>query len=343
MKDARAHVLRIAPFAILLGLLAFSLCSVGCSGNGRPGNGSLDPLLEALRENVDTARIERVIAHLSSQEAEGRPTGAPVMEEVRSFLVERMTEAGLSPAHVLGLEGFRQEFQMPARSSFIETPPGVEAIEGANLVGIIPGETDDLLLITANYDGMGKDPDSGKIYPGADYNASGVAAVLEIARFLASRAGRPRWTVVVALLDGEECGGFGSSALAELIEDRGLKDRCRAINLEGLGGGQGDYMNLWDQNYKKNRPTVEAILGAAEDLGIEVELGGTDPGTSASVFLLHHIPAVTCEWSWYERKEHEHFHRVTDTLDNMDPENVRKVTTVVALASYRMAWSGSGS
>jgi len=335
MVNPRSSLLTL--ISLLLVLTSLSPLA-GCSGPGTSQNRGEDAFLQAAREKIDRDHIERVIGYLASEETGGRATGSPRMEEVRSFLVARMEEVGLEPAQILGLGDFRQTFPVPAKNCFLENASEEGVVEGVNLVGTIPGETDELLLITANYDGMGRDPVSGGIYPGADYNASGVAAALEIARFLCSLPNKPSWTVGIALLDGEECGGLGSSALAQLLEDRGLRDRCRVINLEGLGGGQGDYMDIWDQNYKKNRPTVEALLEAAGDLGVEVELGGADPGTSASVFFLYHIPAVSCDWSWFDRKEHQHFHRVTDTLENMNPENTRKVASVVALASCRMAW-----
>lgn len=335
MRYSRCSIpLLVSLISVLL--LFFSPC--GCSHPKFSDGSNHDPLLEAVDKGIERRSIEQVIAFLSSKEAGGRPTGSSEMALVRSYLMARMEEAGLEPVTSLGLEDYRQTFPVPAKNCFVESPPEGGVVEGVNLLGIIPGKTDELLLITANYDGMGKDLDTGEIYPGADYNASGVAAALEIARFLRSLSQEPDWTVGIALLDAEECGGYGSSALAQLLDDRGLKERCRVINLEGLGGGEGDYMDLWDQNFRKNRPTAEAILKAAEELGVTVELGGADSGSSAAVFFAYRIPAVNCDWSWFDRKEHEHFHRPTDTLENMNPDNVKRVATVVALASLRMAW-----
>jgi hypothetical protein len=109
------------------------------------------------------------------------------------------------------------------------------------------------------------------------------------------------------------------------------------INLEGLGAGDEYYMDVWDLNYRKNRPTVEAIDGAASLLEVVLEIGGADPGTSASIFFLFHLPAVTCDWSWFERDDHPDFHLFSDTPDKINREGLLQVTQVVAVATWMLA------
>ena len=110
-----------------------------------------------------------------------------------------------------------------------------------------------------------------------------------------------------------------------------------ALNLEGLGAGSGDYMDVWDLNYRKNRPTVEAIDEAAALLEVELELGGERLGTSASTFFLFHIPAVTVDWSWFERDDHPDFHLPTDTADKIREDGLLQVTKVVAAATWELS------
>ena len=237
------------------------------------------------------------------------------------------------------MEGYRQEFQVPAERCFLEEPLAVDtAVTCANIMGMIPGDPGgEMVVVVANYDGLGRDPDTGAIYPGADYNASGASAVLELARVFATGEEKPRATLVFALLGAEECGGYGSKALADSLQAEELRDRVHVINLEGLGAGDGDYMDVWDLNYRKNQPAVKALDEAAALLGVELELGGQDPGTSAATFFLYHIPAVTCDWSWFERNEHLDFHLPSDTPDRLNPEGMLKVTRVVAVAVRKLA------
>jgi hypothetical protein len=130
-----------------------------------------------------------VIEYLSSEELKGRPTGSTESGEVQDYLEENLIELGLLPVEQLGLEGFRQEFEVPPERCFLEDPPPPDQpVTAANILGMIPGESaEDMIILTANYDGLGRDPDAGSVYPGADYNASGVSAVLELATIFASQ------------------------------------------------------------------------------------------------------------------------------------------------------------
>lgn len=84
-----------------------------------------------------------------------------------------------------------------------------------NVIGILPGKDDDLkeevVLISAHIDhvGIGREVNGDKIYNGADDDASGVTAVLELARALAA-SDRPKRTVIFALFGAEELGGVGA-------------------------------------------------------------------------------------------------------------------------------------
>ena len=159
-------------------------------------------------------------------------------------------------------------------------------------------------------------------------------AIIELATIFTSLDLRAEKTLVFALLGAEECGGYGGAALAEALEAGEWGDRVHIINLEGLGAGDGYYMDVWDLNYRKNRPTVEAIDEAASLLGVVLELGGADPGTSASTFFLFHIPAVTCDWSWFERDEHPDFHLPSDLPERINQTGLLEVTQVVAVATW---------
>ena len=324
---------------LLLTAAAITLLIAGPGCGASPPSQGQDRYLLSLAERVDASRMLETVDYLASEELRGRPAGSPQSAGLEAGLAEDFARLGLQPVDQFALGGFRQEFQVPAERCFLETPSAPDAVVTcANILGKIAGESGtEMVILTANYDGMGVDAATGAVYPGADYNASGASAVLELAAVFSSLDIKPGKTIVFALLGAEECGGYGSRALAESLEAGGFRSSVRIINLEGLGGGEGDYMDIWDLNYRKNRPTVEAVDEAASLLGVELELGGADPGTAAGTFFLYHLPAVTCDWSWFERGEHPDFHLPTDTPDRLNREGMGKVTRVVAVATWLLA------
>jgi Peptidase family M28 len=322
-------------------LIAALTAGLGCgSSTTQQNNDSADSgSLRSLADLIDVARMMDTINYMADEQLKGRPTGSPESTELENYLEENLSEVGLKPVSELGLDGFRQEFEIPSERIFAENPPPPgQAVIGANVLGEIPGaSSDEMVFLTANYDGLGRDAETGAIFHGADFNASGAAAVLELANVLSSTGQTPRKTLVFALLGGEECGNYGSRALAESLETAGLRQSVNIINLEGLGGGSGDYMDVWDLNYKKNRPTVQALEESAALLDVVLELGGADPGTSAGVFFLFHLAAVTCDWSWFDRSEHPDFHLPSDTPDKINQDGLGQVTKVVGLAAWMLA------
>jgi Zn-dependent M28 family amino/carboxypeptidase len=81
-----------------------------------------------------------------------------------------------------------------------------------NVIGILQGKTDEVIILSAHYDHLGaRPPVEGKdtIYNGADDDASGTAAVMELARSL-SRGPKLRRTIYFVLFGAEEFGGVGS-------------------------------------------------------------------------------------------------------------------------------------
>lgn len=125
----------------------------------------------------------------------GRKRGSVGNESARTMIEQRFTS--------LGLQAFGTSF----RQSFT-SPYGA----GTNVVGYLPGTQfpDRYLLLTAHFDHIGSK--NGQIVCGADDNASGTAAVLQLASYF--KAHPTARTVVFCLFDGEEDGLLGSEAFA---------------------------------------------------------------------------------------------------------------------------------
>ncbi|MBU0520234.1 M20/M25/M40 family metallo-hydrolase [bacterium] len=79
----------------------------------------------------------------------------------------------------------------------------------ANVIGFLPGQTDNAVLVMAHHDHEGIK--NGKLYPGADDNASGVAGLLGIAKATARSSGKPANSIIFLSSGAEEKGSLGAN------------------------------------------------------------------------------------------------------------------------------------
>jgi Zn-dependent M28 family amino/carboxypeptidase len=144
---------------------------------------------------ADTAALMATVRALAADSMEGRRAGTAGGARARRYLAARLRLLGLRPLRT----GYEQSFAM-----------GDTGQTGVNLLGVIPGtgRPEQYIVLSAHYDHLGTV--GGRIYNGADDNASGVAAVLALTEAIL-RAPLAR-SVIVALLDGEEEGSLGAKA-----------------------------------------------------------------------------------------------------------------------------------
>lgn len=129
---------------------------------------------------------------------------------------EENSGSGFSLA-VLSTEAFTQLASLPdgvevTLSAEVKSSPRTFTWNAVGLLrGSDPALSSEAILLTAHLDHLGVREDAGgdTIYNGADDDASGVVAVLELARFLGAHS-RPKRTVVFACFGSEEAGGFGA-------------------------------------------------------------------------------------------------------------------------------------
>jgi hypothetical protein len=172
---------------------------------------------------VTEADVRRLLGALADDSMEGRGTGTRGSARAAAFIASELARYGVQPA---GDSGFFQRVPVASGSgrrglallpslAARDTLPAARRANAVNVVGLVPGTDpalrDQVVLIDAHYDHLGIRPGVGgdSIYNGADDDASGVVAVLEIARALAAGPA-PKRTVVVAATTGEEVGLLGT-------------------------------------------------------------------------------------------------------------------------------------
>ena len=182
------------------------------------------------------SRLEASLSVLAADSMEGRRTGTEGAHRAARFLAAELERYGVEPAgdddgylqHVplawvrVQVGGAtRERLMLPSDDLDFDTIPDDRILtEEANVVGIVrgsdPAVSDEVVVIGAHYDhvGIGEPVDGSSegtdsIYNGADDDASGTVAILEIARDLVEGPS-PRRTVVVLLSTGEESGLLGT-------------------------------------------------------------------------------------------------------------------------------------
>ena len=161
----------------------------------------------------DSTLIRNDIAYLASDALEGRLTGTPGNDSAAAYIARRYKSLGLTPL----TPGFLQPFDaLSAEEVHIgRTQPRHSENVVALLRGSDPILKNEYVVIGAHFDHLGRettyaqDPEAGNaIRNGADDNASGTAAVMEIARILS--ANPPKRSIIFANFSGEELGLLGS-------------------------------------------------------------------------------------------------------------------------------------
>jgi Zn-dependent M28 family amino/carboxypeptidase len=156
---------------------------------------------------VAQADVSADIDFLAKPELDGRVAGSEGDKTARAYITKRMTDAGLTVSE--------QAF------TFDETTT-------ANVIGIIKGESDDIIIVGAHYDHLG----DGHL--GANDNASGVAGMLAVAdRFAGTK---PKRTLAFIAFGGEEEGMMGSTFyVAHAPDALPMANVVQYINLDMIG------------------------------------------------------------------------------------------------------------
>jgi hypothetical protein len=167
---------------------------------------------------VTEASIRKEMESLASDSAKGRGSATGDEAAAAKYIAGQLKKFGIKPAGDKG--GYLQTASFTPRQRNGQVAPRAQEKTTTNVVGILRGSDPMLrkeaILLSAHLDhlGVGKAVNGDTIYNGADDDASGVTAVLELARVLA-KGPKPKRTVVFALFGSEEIGGYGARYFLE--------------------------------------------------------------------------------------------------------------------------------
>ena len=171
----------------------------------------------AIHSDATASRKERLQQHiyfLAADSLHGREAGTSDAAKARAYLIDNYT--------AMGLEAWKNDTLAVSFTWDRQDTPYT------NLIGVIRGTDpvlrDEYIVLGAHYDHIGMKNDT-TVYNGADDNASGTAALMEITRDLLAHRADLKRSVLIAAFDAEEKGLYGSTALSRLMEDEGVNVR----------------------------------------------------------------------------------------------------------------------
>jgi hypothetical protein len=205
----------------------------------------------------------------------------------------------------------------------------------ANIWGMIEGRDPEkkreFLLLGAHYDHLGRDEKSGTIYSGADDNASGVSALLEIGRSLMKRKTDLKRSVLLLFFGGEEWGSWGSrhfvsQPFVPLAQIKAM------FCLEPLNGTT-DEKEVFLAG-SSNHPSLARISKKfLEPLGIKEgkngDISSSDPGGDRYPFHEKGIPVLD-----FFASDTRRMHTFRDHPESVDFDKLVDVTKLIYLTSY---------
>ena len=276
------------------------------------------------------ARLEKHLYYLASDSLHGREAGSEDGVKARAYILEQWNEIGIEPF-------FAEGFELPFTRN---------GLNMANLVGVIPGNDpslkDEYIVLGAHFDHIGYK--NGEICNGADDNASGSTALIEIARILKEKQSQLKRSVIIAAFDGEEKGLWGSEELARRMsaDDIISNVKCMmSIDMVGWYAKNGKLEILGAGTIKDGKKLLNDNAGQLklkiEDFETAV-LTATDTRSFAKKYNVPTLHVFTGLKSPY--------HKPADDADLIDYDGLEGITCFIARVTEQMAsdpdFGGSG-
>jgi aminopeptidase YwaD len=270
----------------------------------------------------DSLAIRRDIFYLASDALRGRLTGTPGNDSAAAYIARRYAALGLHPMS----NGYLQRFvARPATRG-----EGSPSLPTQNVFAVLPGRDPALrgqyIVIGAHFDHLGTsiegamDPEAkDAVRRGADDNASGTAAVLELARLLA--AAPTRRSIIFANFSGEEEGLLGSAYFVE-HSPVPIDSIDTMLNFDMVGRLKNDKLIVYGVATAKELPWL--LDSANAPVGLRLTAQGDGFGASdQSSFYAKDLPVLH-----FFTDLHDDYHRASDIPERINAAGEARVVAV---------------
>jgi len=270
---------------------------------------------------IDSTLVRKHLYTLSSDEMEGRKVGTSGIEKAAKYIENEFATIGLSKFD--DLKDYRQNFSKKGLNVF-------------NIIGVLEGKSkkNEIVVVSAHYDHLGikKNGKGDIIFNGADDDASGVTAMLCLAKYFKEKNTNER-TILFVAFTGEEMGMWGSTYFGKHINPSEI---VAGINIEMIG------------KESKFGPKTAWLSGfERSDFGkiIQRNLEGTgyklfpDPYPKYQLFFRSDnasmaklgIPAHT--FSTGPIDTDQHYHKVSDEASTLNISTITETINAIAIGT----------
>ena len=259
-----------------------------------------------------------------------------------------------------------QQWQAGAAASFAPVPLGsltataalplvdVDQARASNVIAILPGSDpvlrNEYVVLSAHMDhvGVGAPVNGDSIYNGADDDGSGTTGILEVARAFASMATKPKRSIVILHVSGEEKGLLGSEWFSE-HPTLPLNQIVADINIDMIGRNNPDSVVVIGKTYSSLGATANAVQRAHPDLHLTL---ADDMWPQERFFFRSdhfnfarkEVPAI-----FFFSGVHADYHRPSDEVQKIDFDKLTRIARMaffvawdVANAPQRPTWDPRG-
>jgi len=294
-------------------------------------------------ETINVFDLEKHLNILASDSLEGRETGKIGQKMAADYIMNHFKKIGIPPYK---RKTYYQKFKIRSDKESRLFKKKI-VVKGENILGYIKGTDlkDELILITAHYDHLGKK--DSLIYNGADDNGSGTSAIMEIAEafMIAKKEGKgPRRSILIMPVSGEEKGLLGSKYYTKK-PIYPLEKTVANLNIDMIGRidynhDTSNYVYLIgsDMLSKELHDISEKIN--KEYIGLDLDYtfnSEEDPNryyyrSDHYNFAKNNIPVI-----FYFNGLHEDYHKPTDTIEKIDFKKIEKITRLIFLTAWELA------
>jgi Zn-dependent M28 family amino/carboxypeptidase len=280
------------------------------------------------------------LTFLASDELEGRATPSRGLDKAADYIGEQFKKAGLEP---INGSYFQTATVAELTGNWKRNLPADAPTTVRNVVGLLRGSDPEFrntyIIVSSHYDhvGMAATGDD-RIFNGANDDASGAVSVIELAKALVSAS--PKRSILFMTFFGEERGLLGSRYYGQhpLVP---IASTIAQLNLEQIGrtdaanGPQVKGANVTGFDFSTLPATLAEAAQAAgvriwkDETSSDAYFGRSDNQSLADLGIPAHTLSVAYQFPDY--------HKVTDTADKIDYDNMALVDQGIALGLLKLA------